>query len=495
MKKFALKILSNNKWFYPILFFIICIQILSLSIFMPPWFDIAVSGHYVLNIHPLSTDNKEIFFYGPVFFWMQAFIIKHIAASAFLFRLPVYLCGVASAFILGRIIFLITHKIIIERVFLLLFFTNFLICGSLSCGRMEMMALLFISSSLYFFLNIHLRKSNSILLNAIFSGALFGLSILTTPRSSFLYLLFVLPLFKIFVEGVQTKNLKRIFSPVIHIVLSFVVPYLIWYYPHIGNPFEIFNYITPAAKTQLSFINNRIDINSFAWLLIDTLLLIIAFLKKVKLPFYLWGFFFSCLIFIAVVIPWSYHHGIIVPLLILVAVLCVFFIQQTITGFFSLKILLLTFCIQLLFVSAKYAIIWTDLPSRNNDALQKIIQQYIPQKSMVMGSYNYYYACIVNKCEFRSIEDNTDIATGKPVPTGKKIDYLMNVYKGEYLIVYNSEKNELQSFLETNRFAKIASITIPKKYETLWEKYRRILGLPGYTFYNGSIYKRIDKNY
>ena len=126
---------------------------------MPPWFDevvladisrsIAVSGHYVLNIHPLSTDNKEIFFYGPVFFWMQAFIIKHIAASAFLFRLPVYLCGVASAFILGRIIFLITHKTIFERVFLLLFFTNFLICGSLSCGRMEMMALLFISSSLY----------------------------------------------------------------------------------------------------------------------------------------------------------------------------------------------------------------------------------------------------------------------------------------------------------------------------------------------------------
>src|SRR5437763_8020233 len=106
MKKTVLKILSSSKWFYLILFGIIIIQILSLNIFMPPWFDevvfadisrsLATNGHYVLNIHPLSTDNKEIFFYGPVFFWMQAFFIKHIALSAFIFRLPVYLCGVAS---------------------------------------------------------------------------------------------------------------------------------------------------------------------------------------------------------------------------------------------------------------------------------------------------------------------------------------------------------------------------------------------------------------
>src|SRR5690242_21083419 len=106
MKKFALKILSNNRWFYPVVLLIICIQILSLEIFMPPWFDevvfadisraVATSGHYVLNIHPLSTDSKEIFFYGPVFFVTEAFIIKHVGIFPFLFRFPVYLFGFAS---------------------------------------------------------------------------------------------------------------------------------------------------------------------------------------------------------------------------------------------------------------------------------------------------------------------------------------------------------------------------------------------------------------
>ena len=500
MKTTALKILANTKLFYLLLILIIIIQVLSLDIFMQPWYDevvladisrsVATNNHYLLNILPLSTADKEVFFYGPVFFAMQAFIIKHVAFSSFLFRFTVYCGGVASAFILGRIIFLVTNKLIYERIFLLLFFSNYLICCSLSCGRMEMMALLFISSALYFFLKIYFKKSSAVLLNTIFSGVFFGLSILTTPRSSFLYLLFVTPLFEIFIEGVHKRNFKLTSVPVIHVVMSFLVPYFIWYYPHFGNPYELFNYITPAAKTQFSLNNNRIDVNSFTWLMVDAMLFIVAFIEKVKLFRYLYGFFLCALIFIAVVIPWSYHHGIIVPVLILIAVLSVFFIRQNITKFFTSNLLFVIFWVQFVIISAKYSIIWIDLPERNSDALQQTIEKYIPPQAKVAGNYNYYYACINNNCDFRSIGDATDIKTGKPVPVSVKAEYLINIYRAEYLVIQDNQKI-LQPFIENYKYVKIASIKIPKDHQTFWQKNREKFGLPAGSFYNGSIYKRV----
>jgi hypothetical protein len=505
IKSQALRLISDDKKFYAFLFIIIAIQICSLNFFMPPWFDevvfadisysLSTHHNFLLNIHPLSTDNSEVFMFGPVFFYIQAFVISHIAFSAFFFRLSVYAFGVLAAFILGRVLFIITAKKSFERIFLLLFFTNFLICGSLSCGRMEMPALFFISLSLLFFLRKYERKRrNNILIHILASGIMFSMAILTTPRSSFLYLLYMAPLIKIFTEGVHTREIKLIIIPFMHIFLSFGIPYLAWYFPHFGNPFEIFNFIAPAAKTQISFVDNHIDINSFLWLLIDVFLLAFAVLKKIKMPGYLYGFLFNCIVFISVVIPWSYHHGMVVPVLILTGLIIVFFIQQTFFRNFVSYLFALVFGIQLCFITIKYIITWIDIPSRNSIALQKIIRQNIPEKSKVIGSYNYYYACINDNCEFKSIEDNTRIATGKPVPVVEKIDYLINTYKGEYIVAYNSEKDELQSFLETGKFTKIATITIPDGYETFWEKCRRILKMPGYTFYNGSIYKRIKNN-
>jgi hypothetical protein len=504
VKRIAFKIISNNKWFYSILLIIIIVQVCSLNIFMPPWFDevvfadisysVAKHNNFLLNIHPLSSNNSEVFFFGPIFFYLQAFIINNIGFSAFFFRLPVYICGVLAAIIFRKILFTITKDQIFSRIFLLLFFTNFLICGSLSCGRMEMVTLFLVSSSLFLFLKNYIKKSfNGISIDGILSGIMFCLAILTTPRSSFLYLLFAVPLFKILFKGVQTKKFKLIIFPFIHFFLSFGIPYFVWYNPHLGNLFEIFTYITPSAKTQISFTSNHIDANSFSWLLIDILLLIYALFKKIKLPDYLYGFIVSCIIFISVVIPWSYHHGMIVPVLIINAILLVFYIRQATSTTLVSNFLVTVFCIQVFFTGIKYTIILIDLPSRNSAALQKLIQQYIPQRSKVIGSYNYYYACKNNNCEFRSIEDNTEITTGKSVPVIKKVDYLINIYKGEFIIIRDDEKETLQPFIMTNKFKKIASITIPEGYKTFWQKNRDKFGLSAATFYNGSIYMRTEE--
>jgi len=212
IKIHALRLISDDKKFYAFLFIIIAIQICSLNFFMPPWFDevvfadisysLSTHHNFLLNVHPLSTDNSEVFMFGPIFFYIQAFIINHIAFSSFFFRLSVFISGVFAAFILGRVLFSITNNKNFERIFLLLFFTNFLICGSLSCGRMEMPALFFISLSLFFFFRKYDRSNlNNILIHILASGTMFCLAILTTPRSSFLYLLYVVPLVKIFIEA------------------------------------------------------------------------------------------------------------------------------------------------------------------------------------------------------------------------------------------------------------------------------------------------------
>ena|GEM_PF-3653877 len=503
MKKAALKLLTNSRWFYGLLFVFIIIQILSLSFFMPAWFDevyfadisnsLATQNKFLLTIHPLSTHNTEIFFYGPVFFSVQAFIIKYFGLSPFFFRFPVYLCGVASAFILGRTLFLITDKIIFERIFLVLLFTNFLICGSLSCGRMEMMALLFVSLSFFIFFKEYIRDNHGrIIISNILSGIFFGAAILTTPRSCFLYLLLAVPLFEIFLKGIKVKNFKLIIVPALHVFLSFGVPYFLWFYPHLGNATEMINSISPAAKTQFSFSSNHIDINSFAWLLIDLTFLILSLLNKIRVPVYLYGFLISSFVFVLVVIPWSYHHGIMVPFLIIIALLFIFHIQRKSSIRFPSAFLITIFFIQLFFVIIKYMIIWIDLPERNTEALKKIIQKNIPANSRVIGNYNYYYACINNHCLFRSVEDNVDNATGKVVPVEQKVDYLVNTYKGDYIIVQGDEDGMAAPFIKTNKFVKVASIEIPEGYKTFWQSNRERFGLRGSSFYNGSIYKRIS---
>jgi hypothetical protein len=266
---------------------------------------------------------------------------------------------------------------------------------------------------------------------------------------------------------------------------------LVWYNPHLGNPVEIFTYITPSVKTQISFVHNHIDVNSFCWLLIDITILIYAISKRINLPDYIYGFVGSCIVFISIVIPWSYHHGMIAPVLILNAILLLFYIQQQTSTSFASNFLIIVFCIQVFFTGIKYAIIWSDLRSRNSEALERIIKQNIPPGSRVMGSYNYYYGCINNNCLFRSIEDNTEITTGNLVPVTKEINYLVNIYQGEFIIIRDDEKETLQPFMETKKFKKIVSIKIPQGYETFWQKNRGKFGLPVATFYNGSIYKRI----
>jgi len=78
-------------------------------------------------------------------------------------------------------------------------------------------------------------------------------------------------------------------------------------------------------------------------------------------------------------------------------------------------------------------------------------------------------------------------------PVIKKVDYLINVYKGGYIIIRDDEKETLQPFIATNKFKKIASLTIPEGYQTSWQKNRNKFGLSAATFYNGSIYKRITE--
>jgi len=67
----------------------------------------------------------------------------------------------------------------------------------------------------------------------------------------------------------------------------------------------------------------------------------------------------------------------------------------------------------------------------------------------------------------------------------------VNIYKGEFIIIRDDEKETLQPFIATNKFKKIASIAIPEGKQTFWQKNRGKLGLPTATFYNGSIYKRM----
>lgn len=498
------RILQNNFTFTAIMGIVVATQVSCLCFYMHPWFDevvfadisksVSSYGKFTLDILPLSTAGKEVVFFGPVFFYMQAQLIKLVGLTAFSFRLPVYIFGVLSALVLSRIVRIFTGSKLAGRAFILLFLTDFLMAGSLSCGRMDMVALLPVSVSLIAIIYPLEKKANIgiTVLSCFISSFLFCLAMLTTPRSMLLYLLLLVPLYRLSKIGVSEKRILIIVIPALHLLISFSIPYIFWYYPRIGSLPDIVRYLSPSARTQLSFGYTEVNINSLAWAAIAVVFIGVAVIKKVRPNAIIIGSLATSLCYISIVIPWSFHHGTIVPVLILIAVTSACSLYKA--GIKKLPVFLVATIglVNLLFTSAKYFIILIDLSSRRTEALDAVIRKYVPEGSKVIGDYAYYYAIQNNHCSFRSIVDNTEIVSGKPVPGEKKVSYLIDTFRGDYIVVREDETATLLPFLAGKKYVQSAKITIPDGRKTWWENHRTDFGLPYISFYNGMIHRRVQ---
>ena len=209
----------------------------------PSWFDEAFMANISINV--ASGKGRyldlipgyftgEVNLYGPIYFHLQAFFIRLYGLHAFLFRLPNLVSGyiaiVALAFSLA---FLgLPRRAII--LFLLASSLDVSLNRNIVSGRMDMVALALVSSSL----SLGLARVPSLRLDYIrwFCVGLFSsIAFLTTPRS-----LFLLPVvLAVSIPGIYYSNYRKdkFITAAISLVaiLAFALPVFMWI-TSIGGP-------------------------------------------------------------------------------------------------------------------------------------------------------------------------------------------------------------------------------------------------------------------
>lgn len=177
-------------------------------------------------------ENEEVLFYGPVYFYLQMFITNCIGWGIFEFRLLSLLCG----FGIVAVVMLIARSLSIKGGgFIVLFYILIFdpeLNASMHSARMESLALLNFLLGIYLFFFGRLKS----IFSALLAGLFLAVSLLTTPRIGFLFL--IIPI-GFFIElnaskDSDTGNRSTKFLPFtvfIKYAITFIiitVPFFLW---------------------------------------------------------------------------------------------------------------------------------------------------------------------------------------------------------------------------------------------------------------------------
>lgn len=181
------------------------------------------TGKYTLTAAP-DLYQHEILFYGPVYFQVQAFIMKFLGTGIWQFRLLNMLCGFG---VLGIIALLLKHFGVPKKAILLavLFLLLENVFGQvLHSARMDFVALFLILGGIYSTLiAIKQTKDQAKWLYQLAGALLVGLALITTPR-----IVFLLPLYALVL--LSTANYRSI---AVLLVVAFS-PLAYWVFIRVG---------------------------------------------------------------------------------------------------------------------------------------------------------------------------------------------------------------------------------------------------------------------
>jgi hypothetical protein len=292
----------------------------------PSWFDEAFAADISNNVarglgRTLTLIpgyiSGEFNTYGPLYFELQAHLIRAFGLHAWLFRIPNFLSGYLAIAILSYVLYL-SH---VQRNFALLFaFASSLdvsVNRVLVSGRLDLLSLFFVTLALLF---VSLKPQSFRLNLLVYSlaGGFSGLAYLTTPRS-----LFLLPVVVLVgsskLNGFRFRGLTHWQSLSIMLagLLSFVLPVGIWI-ASVGGPSA---YISMFADNELvhshispSFFRSFYDNIS----IITMLLLVVSHYKLVLKSPLLTGLFCSYLAFSLFVKELGPYAGMIMPFVLMI---------------------------------------------------------------------------------------------------------------------------------------------------------------------------------
>ena len=201
----------------------------------PSWFDEAFFANISLNLaagNGLTLDlipgywEGELNHYGPVYFYLQASLIDFFGLHQFIFRLPNLISAYISIYLISSALKQNGLTRNYQVLFLLAALVDVSFNRNLVGGRMDMLAVMFVSIALFLSSNQMAQLGRAKLLCWLTIGLLSAAAYLTTPRA-----LFLLPV--VFIVGTcslfkHSENGMQRLSFFLLSAVAFTIPVFIW---------------------------------------------------------------------------------------------------------------------------------------------------------------------------------------------------------------------------------------------------------------------------
>ncbi len=431
---------SKNKWFIIIPgFFWILYHFITLSRSPLPYFDEAFFASITRSLQDegllmlkMSTvprfENEEVLFYGPVYFYIQLFITNIIGWGIFEFRLLSLLCG----FGIVTVIMLIAKSLSIKRggfitLFYILIFDPEL-NANMHSARMDSLALLTFLLGIYMFFFSRLKSLPS----AFLAGLFLAVSLLTTPRIGFLFLILPVGFFiELYISQRKDSKILKPKSLPYNILIKYIitliiiiVPFLLWVILKAGgiekylsefqnNPglnvfIKYFNvpkfYLLPAfglyiiitLVALLFILRNRDESVSLNWRCVPLLIVPLIYIIFIKGGYFVYAMPILYLGVIYLVLNIFKIEGLINKWsrkVFFLLVMGILFINLAIIGFKSL-----------------YLVEFWE--ARNPHFFETYFESKKINKQNILASHQYHYV-VADQNQYISNEDNRDLNANK----------------------------------------------------------------------------------
>jgi 4-amino-4-deoxy-L-arabinose transferase-like glycosyltransferase len=493
-----IKPLYSSYWFYIVIFIYISWQLATLSFALLPWFDETFFASISLQFAqegtfnaPVAVFTEEVKLYGPIYFLCNALSFKILGFGIFQFRLTNFIFSLLviwqSTLILKFIQPQASKEIRYLLIILMAIDPFFWLCQHE--GRMDLMAVGWFLLGLLCLLKGFKYLQISYF---VFSGLVWALALLTTPRSGFLVLAgLIYGLFWV----LSHKNGK--FKYAFAFGFSLALPYLIWILYAFGGINEFVNYFLgkgSVTNREESFYSLFLGWNGYIprqtyGLIIIAIILIIKELTSKKALFFD-AFNVIALMSIGLFYGMVFDYG---PYSIFILPFYYLLIFRTLDNIYAYKnlasyLLFFLFIHHLAFFILKSSQVLANAQQFDYQAIDNFIARNIPPKSRVVGEPKYYYS-VVKSGSFYQYNDLYETLELREKIQREQWNY-------QYIIISDQQTwrnpEVVKYYLQKRKIKKIARFEIKPTAMSLFINRLKIISDVERDGYNGSIYQVID---
>ena len=382
-----------------------------------PWFDevsfASITNSY-LHHHTFYEEARIIVLprekldYGPVYFMIQAAVIRLIGFGIFNFRITGLLFGFADLYLVYELCrsFKFSVQATVVTILLIALEPNF--NQFLHSGRMDFVTLFFFILSWLAFLKAGKGNMPALVLWSAITGVMLSCAVLTTPRIIFALSVYVC-YFIYEIADIRHRDWKVVAIKYASVIAGFLVVYAIWVYGAFGSVGNFIYYYTHSAVIKehtgmgpgLSIrYNLLIYLYAFAGFFI--LLANKGVKKNMELVLFTVPAIAAFLLIVTGGMSGRYFA--------LVMPFAAILITATTLQLYNYKALkTITYLIPVLFAIVfllKGVYIFATMKQHDPYRGEAVISKYIQPNSLVAGEFRNYYIVRDNNCSFLSIQEN-----------------------------------------------------------------------------------------